>query len=296
MKTRRLKTAILSLSILLMNGWGMALALETYGPKKRVAIVDFENKTTYGQGRLGRAAADILSTELVKAKRFIVLERKELDKVLAEQKLGLSGIIDEKTAAKTGKVLGAQAVVTGAVSEFGEKLEKGGGLIKKRKQIVECTVDVRVVDATTGQVVYADSGKGEVELQTKHFLSTKSGYDETLAGKALRAAVTQVISHIIGQIETVQWRGRVAAIVGDRLYLNAGEKTGLALGTVLKVRGGGEKIIDPDTGIEIGETIGPEKGTVKTIEFCGKDCSVAQVIEGSGFHKGDFVTLVEGEE
>src|SRR5579863_5903358 len=61
------------------------------GPKRRVGVVDFENKTAYGQGRLGGAAADILITEIVKTGKFIVVDRDKLNKLMDEQKLGQTG-------------------------------------------------------------------------------------------------------------------------------------------------------------------------------------------------------------
>src|SRR5208283_1264657 len=73
------------------------------GPKRRVGVVDFENKTAYG-GRLGSAASDILITELTKTGKFIVVERDRIDKLMAEQKLGMSGAIDPSTAARMGKI------------------------------------------------------------------------------------------------------------------------------------------------------------------------------------------------
>jgi curli biogenesis system outer membrane secretion channel CsgG len=276
--------------------FGVVLALETQGPKKRVAIVDFENKTAYGQEKLGRAASDILTTELVKAKRFIVVEREALDKLLAEQKLGFSGVLDETTAAKTGRILGAQAIVTGSISEFGEAKKESKHLFKKKVSLVECAADVRVVDTTTGEIVYADSGVGQVEVESKHFLSGRAGYDETLAGKCLRAALTQVINNVIGQVETLTWQGRVAAIREGMLYINAGEKTGLTKGTVLRVRGKGESIIDPDTGLEIGEAIGPQKAVAEVTEYCGKDCAMAKIKDGGEAQVGDVVTVMEGEK
>ncbi len=276
--------------------FGFAMALETQGPKKRVAIVDFENKTAYGQEKLGQATSDILTTELVKTKRFIVVEREALDKVLTEQKLGFSGVVDEVTAAKTGRILGAQAIVTGAISEFGEAKKESRHLFKKKVSLVECAADIRVINTTTGEIVYADSGVGQVEVESEHFLTGRRGYDETLAGKCLRAALTQVISNIIGQIETITWQGRVASVRDGMLYVNAGEKTGLIKGTVLEVRGKGEKIMDPDTGLEIGEAVGPQKATAEVTEYCGKDCAMAKVRDGGTVQIGDVVTVMEGHE
>jgi curli biogenesis system outer membrane secretion channel CsgG len=136
------------------------------GLKRRIGVVDFQNKTTYGANRLGTSASDILITELAKTGKFIVVERDKLGKLMEEQKLGLSGAIDSNTAAKMGKILGLNAIVTGAISQFGEQTEGSEYLITQSKsQVVKCTVDIRVVDVETGQVLYADSGAG---LARKH--------------------------------------------------------------------------------------------------------------------------------
>src|SRR5207244_1607622 len=152
-------------------------------------IVDFQNKTQYGQNRLGTAASDILVTELAKSGKFVVVERDRLDKVMEEQKLGMSGAIDPSTAAKVGKVLGLNAIVTGAVSQFGETTEGSEYLLTQSKRtVVKCTVDIRVVDAETGQILYADSGSGLAKKHTGGVLGlgTRTSYDETLEGEALR--------------------------------------------------------------------------------------------------------------
>src|SRR5229473_1082614 len=70
------------------------------GLKRRIGVVDFENKTTYGANRLGTSASDILITELAKSGKFIVVERDKLDKIMEEHKLGMTGAIDPNTAAK----------------------------------------------------------------------------------------------------------------------------------------------------------------------------------------------------
>src|SRR5689334_5228881 len=70
-----------------------AMTIETNkamaGLKRRIGVVDFVNKTTYGANRLGTSASDILITELAKSNRFIIVERDKLDKLMEEQKLGM---------------------------------------------------------------------------------------------------------------------------------------------------------------------------------------------------------------
>jgi hypothetical protein len=68
----------------------------------------FENKSAYGQGRLGTAASDILVTELVKSGKFIVVERDRLNKVMEEQKFQSQGMTDPATVAKLGQVMGLE--------------------------------------------------------------------------------------------------------------------------------------------------------------------------------------------
>src|SRR5688572_12605912 len=173
------------------------------GLKRRIGVVDFQNKTAYGAARLGTSASDILITELAKSNRFIVVERDKLDKLMEEQKLGTSGAIDPRTAAKMGKILGLNAIVTGAVSQFGEVTEGSEYLIaQSKRQSFKATVDIRVVDVETGQVLYADSGAGLARKKSGGVLGlgTRAGHDETLEGEALRAAIVKFVNNIVDQV------------------------------------------------------------------------------------------------
>lgn len=253
------------------------------GPKRRIGVVSFENKAPYAQGRIGDTATDIMLTELVKSGKFIVVERDKLDKILEEQKRGQSGVIDPNTAAQVGKVLGLNAIVTGSISQFGVKKEGKDFLVTQSKQqIVECTVDVRVVDAETGQVLLADSGKGIVRKASGKVLGmgNQSKYDETLEGEALRAAIVKFVDNIISQVNKKPWSCRVAAVEEGQVYLNAGLESGLEVGQKLKVFSQGKEIIDPTTGLVLGRTE-REIGLLKVASHFGDNGSIATVISGS---------------
>src|SRR5882672_2121646 len=265
------------------------------GLKRRIGVVDFQNKTTYGANRLGTSASDVLITELAKSNRFIVVERDKLEHLMAEQKLGLSGAVDPNTAAKMGKILGLNAIVTGAISQFGEETEGSEYLITQSKsQVVKCTVDIRVVDAETGQVLYADSGSG---LSKKHSggilgLGTRAGYDETLEGDALRAAIVKFTNNIVAQVEKKPWSCRVADVDGSNIYLNAGSESGIKLGTKMIVLRAGKVIKDPTTGLVIGNAE-DKIGEMKVVRYFGEDGSVAQLSSGSPPAAGDVARLPE---
>ncbi|MBI2915281.1 MAG: hypothetical protein HYY07_00305, partial [Elusimicrobia bacterium] len=260
------------------------------GPKRRVGVVDFENKTAYGQSRLGQAASDILITELVKTGKFIVVEREKVNKLLEEQKLGLTGAIDANTAAQMGKILGLNAIVTGAISNFGVRTTGSDYLItQSKRQEAACTVDIRVVDAETGQILHADSGKGVAKVASGSFLGlgTQGGYAESIEGDSLRAAVSQLIVYFTSQINKKPWSCRVADVEGTTVYLDAGMESGLESGQKLQAFKLGREIRSPRTGIVIGRT--EEKlGELVIDSFFGENGSKAFVKSGRSPSPGDL--------
>ncbi|HDH97346.1 MAG TPA: hypothetical protein ENF73_06445, partial [Proteobacteria bacterium] len=269
----------------------------THGPKKRVAVLEFANKSRYGRNKLGPAATDVLITELVKSGLFIVVERDRLNKLLEEQKLERTAGFDPATAARAGRLLGVNAVVIGAITEFGVKQEGVEAFgYKKKVQTAECTVDIRVVETETGRVLYADSGHGIFTYETKEFMGMgqKAGYNQVLADKALRAAISQFLNNVIAQISYIEWSGRIAKVSGNQIIVNAGQQTGLKIGDVLVVRGLGEEVIDPDTGLSLGREPGPVKGEIQVVEFFGEDASICKVVSGAGFAVGDMVKYKSG--
>lgn len=268
----------------------------TKGPKKRVAVVKFQDKSAYGRGRLGGAIRDILETELAKSGQFILVTRGDLDLILDEQDLAKSGTIKAGTGPKSGEVLGLNAIVTGAVTQFGVKQKSATYLIGASKiQTAEATVDIRVIDATTGQIIFADSGTGIYEESSTQVLGIggATGYDETLEGKAFRAAVAKFIDNLVQRMAAMEWTGKVAAVDGNEVTINAGRKTGLAIGDRLRVFGEGREVIDPDTKVSLGRRPGREKGEIVVSEFFGEDAAICRTASGSGFTVNDIVKMAQ---
>src|SRR5579885_1828834 len=108
--------------------------------KKRVAVLDFDYATVqsgvsaiFGTNQdVGKGIADLLVDKLVKDGQYSVIERKALDKVLAEQNFSNSNRADSSTAAKIGKILGVEAIIIGSITQFGrddKKTDIGGGAL-----------------------------------------------------------------------------------------------------------------------------------------------------------------------
>ncbi|MCD4787837.1 MAG: CsgG/HfaB family protein, partial [Desulfobacterales bacterium] len=189
----RLKlTGILSCVIVLMF-------LTTVWAKDHVAIMDFENKSQHGGWRLGQGASDILTTELVKAGKFDVMERDRLAAIIKEQNLGASGRIDPSTAARIGKIIGVEYIITGAITEYGQSRAGGGGRgINIGKKGYHATVDIRMINAATGQIVFADSSSHSGSSYNVRVFGIGGGesFNEKKATEVMRAAIKNLAAKI----------------------------------------------------------------------------------------------------
>jgi curli biogenesis system outer membrane secretion channel CsgG len=266
--------------------------------------MDFENKTGYHGWRLGRGAADMLTTELVKSGKLDMFEREQLDNVLKEQNLGSSGRIDPTTAARIGKLLGVKYIITGAVTEYGRSKSGGGGPdIKVGKTTYQATVDVRLVDTTSGRIVFADTGSG-----TKSGLRVKVfgwGGGEKANEKSSKEVMRLAIKDVARKMETVNLsnstssrvsrtstngsdaKALVADVDGNIITLNKGADVGFKQGQTVTIKRQGKVIKDPATG-KVLKVKFKTVGTVKLTTVEGS-YSEGETISGSGFKVGDGV-------
>jgi curli biogenesis system outer membrane secretion channel CsgG len=269
---------------------------EYKGPKLRVGVVNFQNKTPSRVLGIGEAAADILGTILQKTDRFIVIPQQDMESILSQQRMGATGVINPDTAAEMGKVLGLNAIVTGAVTAYSETEEGADYLVaKSKKQIARVTVDYRIVDTTTGVQLMADSGAGIYSKSVSKVLGmgSKAGYDPDLRDGALRDALTKAMVNMMQKLGTKKWNGRIAQVDGENLYINAGQKSGLNIGDKLKVFRPGKDIIDPQTRVKLGTTENLIGEAIVQQNDIGDqaDLSIATPTSGTGFKPGDIVKL-----
>lgn len=277
------------------------------GLKKRVAVMDFEDKTGHGGWHIGSGMADMLTTALVKSGMFIVIERQQLEKIMQEQSLGMSGAVTAQSAAQVGKLLGVELMVTGSVNEFGQKESSVGGSLGGRlgglgglnrlgveTKTARVGTDVRLVNTATGEIVAAEGiaeeeNKKGVDVGTDDFsFSDNPGWDETLTGKATRKVVNKVVELITSSMAKVPWAGMILAVGADKVVtIKPGALGGVAVGDKFAVYIKGEEVIDPETGMSLGS----EESKAGAIEVTSVQDNFAKckIIEGSGFKKLDLV-------
>lgn len=214
--------------------------------RPRIAVVGFENNTTsniWGD-KLGDAAADELTSQLVRSGKFTVLERAQIQKILDEQAAGQSGAIDPATAAQIGKVLGAQVVLLGSITQFSVDQKSGGiGRFSASYAEAESMLDVRIVNVNTAEIIAIAEGQGKKRFGGASYdnINLERSFDAGVAQEALRPAVEKAIDELVGQLDAIASVAPAAAVMqivgsGDgSFYIDRGENAGLRVGQRLDV-------------------------------------------------------------
>jgi len=100
----------------------LAQDLQARGVKK-LAALDFVDLRGYRSALDGFLAEELVTQVMVTSPgKFTFVERRQLGRILDEQKLTSSAFFDEKTLANVGKILGLDAVLTGSVSDLGTQI------------------------------------------------------------------------------------------------------------------------------------------------------------------------------
>ncbi len=106
---------LIALSALLM----LTQPAEADFKKTKIAVLDFQMQGEQTTSKdMGKIVAEWLITGLVETGRFDVIERRLLEKIMEEQKLGVTGAIDPNSAAQLGKILGVKIIVSGTVTSL----------------------------------------------------------------------------------------------------------------------------------------------------------------------------------
>jgi hypothetical protein len=108
---------------------------------KKLAVMEFESKDRSRAGDF----SDTLSHQILKQTKFKIVERDKstIKDILSEQALSKSGIVDENTAAKVGKVLGVDSIIIGKV-EVLKNIEKSNYCLN--------TFNIKVISVETGNI------------------------------------------------------------------------------------------------------------------------------------------------
>jgi len=266
---------------------------------------------------------DLLIDKLVKDGTFRVIERREISKIIGEQNFSNSDRANPASAAKIGKLLGADAIIVGSITQFGNDNKNvnvggaGGGFggfgiggIKHKSSKAVVGVDARIVDIDTGEILVVGEGKGESTRESNSLTGGggnwhgfgagnvdfgSSDFQQTIIGEAVKLAVTQMSGELVAGntklvTRTITVEGLVAAVDGGQIVLNVGSKSGLKIGDQMNIERVTREIKDPATGAVIRKMTSPV-GVIKITDV-DAGSSVAMIVSGTGFKVGDMAKTV----
>jgi curli biogenesis system outer membrane secretion channel CsgG len=311
------------------------------GYKPRLGVVTSEEKTAYppeyqndwarmvvdlsGKGSQGTLPQnhieDLVRQALGSTNRFKMVERTTAtDDILSEQDLGASGRVDQKTAAKIGKIKGTEYTVKATIIELNpekdaKSIKAAGGAMGSSGfglaslglsgKVSFCRLNVRVIRTETSEIVAdqtvdgtAKSSTGSAGVGFAGLTGGGSGVGgggvgykskkEAPLSDAMQACANKVAYYVTHKLEDSPWQGSVASVTGTKVMVVGGTNVGLKEGMTLTLLAKGDDVIDPETN----EVIGAETSQIGQVRVVAAQerFSTCEIVEGGeGAKKGDLV-------
>jgi hypothetical protein len=189
--------------------------------------------------------------------RFKVMERAQLDKILAEQSLGASGVVDAATAAQIGKGIGVDAIIIGSVAAT------SSGSI---------SIDARVIDTESATIIVA-----------------QDAYSGSSDAQSVKNTVENLARKLAESLPLVE--GYIIRIDGEKIMLDQGRTAGLKRGMKCVVYKEGEVVKHPITGEVLGKDTQELGEIIVTEDFDKYSVAKTLKIYGGVISIGDkFIT------
>jgi len=219
-----------------------ATAQQPDSQKVSLVVVDFQ----VGGGSSGELAERV-SAAIARTHKFRLLERSRIEDVLREHDLTRQGLTDPAYAVKAGKMIGADFLL------FGKLTERGANTVEnqiphtqhvERRTIAQVGGRFRVVDTRSGEIV----ASREISVSRSSESMGPGGYESGSRGDLLAglddAFAERLAQELVGQVYPI----KVASVSGSQIVLNRGEGGGLRPGQRIEIISLGKAIVDPDTG------------------------------------------------
>lgn len=225
------------------------------GSRLALAVLPYDGKDE--ARKFVDAATNTMITQLVNLRRFKVIERAVLDDVLKEQRLQASGVVDERTAVKVGRVAGADAIIMGSIAVIGPTAK----------------VNARVIDTETSETIVARSETAE-----------RSDLEN------IERMVGNVAIMIYNELPLVE--GYIISKDKNVLYVDVGNEKGVRKGSKCVAFREGENILHPKSGAVMGKKV-TKLGELQVVEVQEKVAEVRVVDKepGQDIEIGDKIVV-----
>jgi len=207
--------------------------------KKRMGVATFEDSARSG---LADSMTNWLVSELMRNRNYELIERTSLGKVMQEQGLGMTGVLDQSNVAQVGKLAGLDYIVLGDVTEA----KAGTTTVRNSKTGKEThstkfsvTANVKVVEVETGKIVLSENGEASRSSFTDRVI--RSASPEQFSDAA-QEAVAKAAFKIRGQIAPLE--PAVIQVRAKELTLDLGREAGITEEERFLIIREGEPLLD----------------------------------------------------
>jgi hypothetical protein len=263
--------------------------------KKKLVILPIHNESPFGGKDLEILATEEIRKYLMASGRYLI-DLQNMESFPNSQAVFQGGGRNLNTLLNRAKGFGLNLIIYGRIVDSSiRQKEDDIGLIKEVFLFGSTTVEIRVLDVNTEQEVLVkkvDAFTEDKSYQIQHLTNeNKFELRRDLLRQATKLAVAKLIQPIWEKTKKKEWFGRIAKIVGKKIYINAGLESGVKIGDIMKVLTPTQDVFDPLSGALIGKTKGEVKSTIEITDFFGNNGAVGILHSGGNVAPGDQVTL-----
>jgi hypothetical protein len=263
--------------------------------KKKIALLTFYNEAPIGGQDLAIIATEEFRREVSRTRDFIF--DPEAEGIFGTSKeIYSGGGIKLAQLGRKAKLSGVNIVIFGRIKEARVRQKTDEiGFVRNVKSLAESLIEIKVYDVLSNKELFSGTYDGNISDANFRLYNAEVeenlSYRQDLLRHSIKVAVRKSISQVVRLGSKLDWMGRVAKIIGTRIYINAGRSSGLNLGDILKVVTEGQEIFDPESGALIGMSQGEVKGTLEVLDYFGQDGAICTLHSGGSVTEGDFVQL-----
>ena len=268
-----------------------------------VAVTSFENRAGFeGQWKLGDGMADLLVSELVLSRNFVVVERQHFENITGEIQRQQSALFRPEGKTSVGRMKNAQYLIRGVINDFSQS--GGSGLFLSivrtvfllgRSHTARVSLTLTLVDVETGQILSSVQSTGLVRTREAFVKATYEGvsfggevFFATPLGQATSRAIEGGVSQIVRNMPKNPWRPMISCVRDGNILINGGKDRGFREGAEYIARGPAEPVTDPATGDVLTFVPGSKIGLLRISRVDDK-VSYAKIIQGQGFTRGQWL-------
>ncbi len=271
--------------------------LEDKGPKKRIIVLPFLDAGADRPESARLKAREAFMDDLNRTEEIIALDSNQLKVDINQYKN--SGEYDLVKLAKDSQNVGVSALVEGKIIDLRIKKESDKiGVVRSLKTTFEAVVRLRVLSLRSGKELFHTVKTVAIEDDSVRIAERVSSdlffvKNPELVTILIKDAFLDFTPQLMESMNVVVWEGRIAALKGEKIYLNVGRISGVQVGDILKVVEDGSEVYDPEIGYHIGKVSGQAKGTLEVVSYFGQDGAVSVIHSGAGFKENDRVELYQ---